>query len=275
VEVLISKTIKIGPHPYISVDYYGQGEAVFLLHGIGGNKRNWDDNVLDLAKYHKVITWDTRGYGASDDYNGAFKFSDAANDLFKVFDFFGIDRAHIIGLSMGARIACWFYDKYPERVKSLVLCDTNFGSKGFSEDEKKKFINSRTKPLKEGKTFKDFSYVVARSLIGDKQNEGALQKLIDSLNLLRKESYLKTVDSFAYHDNLDCFSNIKVPSLVLVGELDRLTPPKVAEKIFKKIEGARFYIVKGAGHLINIEKPEIFNNYVIGFLRDMVHESGS
>ena len=83
------------------------------------------------------------------------------------------------------------------------------------------------------------------------------------------------MDSFVYHDNLDCFSNIKVPSLVLVGELDRLTSPKVAEKISQKIEGARFYIVKGAGHLINIEKPEIFNNYVIGFLRDMVHKSGS
>ena len=243
-----------------------------MLHGIGGNKRNWDDNISELSKSHQVIAWDARGYGASDDYEGPFKFSDAANDLLKVLDFFGSDRAHLIGLSMGARIACWFYDKYPERVKSLVLCDTNFGSKGFSEDEKIEFINSRAKPLREGKKFRDFSPLIAQSLIGDKQDEKALKKLIDSLNLLRKESYLKTVDSFVHRDNLDSFRAIKVPSLVLVGELDRLTPPKIAERISRQIEGATFNIVPGSGHLINIENPEIFNNYVIGFLRYIVHD---
>ena len=245
-----------------------------MLHGIGGNKRNWDDNIVELSKNNQVISWDARGYGASDDYEGPFKFSDAANDLLKVLDFFGIDSAHLIGLSMGARIACWFYEKYPKRVKSLVLCDTNFGSKGFSENEKLDFINSRATPLREGKKFRDFSPLIARSLIGDKQDEKALQKLVDSLNLLRKDSYLKTVDSFVHRDNLGSFSAIKVPSLVLVGELDRLTPPKIAEKISRQIEGSTFNVVHGAGHLINIEKPEIFNNYVIDFLRDMVHESG-
>tara|TARA_B100000579_G_C22781070_1_gene829335 strand:- start:72 stop:812 length:741 start_codon:yes stop_codon:yes gene_type:complete len=245
-----------------------------LLHGIGGNKRNWDDNIVELSKSNQVISWDARGYGASDDYEGPFKFSDAANDLLKVLDFFGTDSAHLIGLSMGARIARWFYEKYPKRVKSLVLCDTNFGSKGFSENEKLDFINSRATPLREGKKFRDFSPFIARSLIGDKQDEKALQKLVDSLNLLRKDSYLKTVDSFVHRDNLESFSAIKVPSLVLVGELDRLTPPKIAEKISRQIEGSTFNVVHGAGHLINIEKPEIFNNYVIDFLRDMVHDSG-
>ena len=60
----------------------------------------------------------------------------------------------------------------------------------------------------------------------------------------------------------------------LVGELDKLTPPKMARKISRQIKGSTFNVVHGAGHLINIEKPEIFNNYVIDFLRDMVHGSG-
>tara|TARA_B100000029_G_scaffold422141_1_gene428718 strand:+ start:174 stop:989 length:816 start_codon:yes stop_codon:yes gene_type:complete len=271
VEGLIFKTIKIGPDPHISVDYLGEGETVFLLHGIGGNKRNWAENISAIAKNHKVIAWDTRGYGASDDYEGPFNFSDAARDLAKVLDFFGCDTAHLVGLSMGARIACWFYKAYPERVKSLVLCDTNFGSKGFSEDEKAEFVNSRTKPLIEGKNISDFSHLIAQSLIGNKQDQKALKKLIDSLNLLRKESYLKTVESFISRDNLEAFSEIAVPSLVLVGELDRLTPPEIAEKISWSIKDSRFRIVKGAGHLINIEQPEVFNNCILSFLKDLGH----
>ena len=116
--------------------------------------------------------------------------------------------------------------------------------------------------------------MIAQSLIGDKQDDKALQKLIDFLNLLRKESYLKTVDSFIHRDNLESFSAIKVPSLVLVGELDRLTPPKIAEKISRQIEGATFNIEQGVGHLINIGNPAIFNNYAIGFLKDMLHDLG-
>ena len=255
--------------PHISVDYAGNGEAVFLLHGIGGNKRNWDDNVPFFAKHFKVIAWDTRGYGLSDDYVGPFKFTDVANDLLRVIDFFKSDKVHLVGLSMGARIACWFYNQYPKRVKSLTLCDTNFGSAGFSEDEKREFINSRARPLKEGKKFKDFSHLVAKSLIGDESNQKVLHKLISSLNALRKESYLKTVNSFVSTDHLDIFREIKVPCLVLVGEQDRLTPPKVSKQISKLIPGSKFNVVKGAGHLINIEKPEIFNKYVLSFLRNL------
>ena len=125
----------------------------------------------------------------------------------------------------------------------------------------------------EGKTFKDFSHLVAQSLIGNKQNIKALKKLINSLNSLRKESYLKTVEAFVSMDNLDSFSEIKVPSLILVGELDSLTPPTIAEEISRQIIGSRLKIVKGAGHLINIEKPAIFNKYVLNFLKDVGYES--
>ena len=265
----ILSTVKVGPDPRISVDYYGKGETVFLLHGIGGNKRNWDDNIVEIAKTHKVIAWDARGYGASDDYEGPFKFSDAADDLLKVLDYFECKKTHLIGLSMGARIACWFYNKYPNRVRSMVLCDTNFGSKDFSEEEKFEFINSRAKPLKNGKKFEEFSHLVARSLIGNQLDQAVLKKVIKSLNLLRKDSYLKTIESFVYYDDLDIFQEINVPSLVLVGDLDRLTPKEIAKKIANKITDSNLKIIRGAGHLINIENPKIFNHYILKFLKDL------
>ena len=167
---------------------------------------------------------------------------------------------------MGARIACWFYEKYPKKVKTLVLCDTNLGSNGFSKEEKEEFVSLRSKPFEQGMRIEQFSPMIAKSLIGDSNNKKALNKLISSLNLLRKDSYIKTVKSFISEDWLNNFSKIAVPCLVMVGELDDLTPPSVAKEIDALIPYSQLKIIEGAGHLINIEKPMIFNEYVFKFL---------
>ena len=177
-----------------------------------------------------------------------------------------IQKINLVGLSMGARIACWFYEKYPNKVKTLVLCDTNFGSSGFSKEEKEEFVSLRSKPFEQGMRIEQFSEAIAKSLIGDSTNKNVLSKLISSLNLLRKDSYIKTVRSFISDDWLNNFSTIRVPCLVMVGELDNLTPPSVAKEIDALIPNSQLKIIKGAGHLINIEKPKIFNELVLNFL---------
>ena len=244
----------------------GKGDHVIFLHGIGGNKRNWDDNLKYLSQKFRLITWDTRGYGDSEDYFGSFNFEDVVEDLSKVLLDLKIQKINLVGLSMGARIACWFYEKYPNKVKTLVLCDTNFGSMDFSKEEKKEFISLRSKPFEQGMRIEQFSPMIAKSLIGNYNNKDALSKLISSLNLLRKDSYIKTVRSFISEDCLNNFSKIKVPCLVMVGELDKLTPPSIAEEINALIPNSRLKIIEGAGHLINIEKPKIFNKSILNFL---------
>ena len=102
------KSIKIGKSPSISVDYAGEGEMLIFLHGIGGNKKNWKDNLYFFSDKFLSVAWDTRGYGESDDYEGALKFDDILDDLKKVLDFFNKDKAHIVGLSMGGQIATLF-----------------------------------------------------------------------------------------------------------------------------------------------------------------------
>ena len=134
-------SIKIGSKPSISGDYSGQGEMVLFLHGIGGNKNNWKNNINFFSKNFLTVAWDTRGYGDSDDYNGELDFNDVLDDLKKVIDFFNKNKAHIVGLSMGGQIATLFYDKYPNYVKTLTLCDTHFGLSNLSPNEIEKFIN--------------------------------------------------------------------------------------------------------------------------------------
>ena len=88
---------------------------------------------------------------------GSFNFEDVVEDLNKVLLDLKIQKINLVGLSMGARIACWFYEKYPNKVKTLVLCDTNFGSGGFSKEEKEEFVSLRTKPFEQGMRIEQFS----------------------------------------------------------------------------------------------------------------------
>ncbi|MDA7579419.1 alpha/beta hydrolase [Alphaproteobacteria bacterium] len=259
-------SIKIGSKPSISVDYSGQGEMVLFLHGIGGNKKNWKNNINFFSKNFLTVAWDTRGYGDSDDYNGELNFDNILDDLKKVIDFFKKTRAHIVGLSMGGQIATLFYDKYPNYVKTLTLCDTHFGLSNLSPTEIEKFINLRKEPLLNGKVPKDIAPSVASTLIGDTNNISAYNQLVESMSLLHKESYLKTIESSMRTEHRHIFKNIKVPTLIMVGELDTLTPPSMSKSIMNEIKGSYLKIIPKAGHLINIEEPDIFNQNLIQFL---------
>jgi 3-oxoadipate enol-lactonase len=259
-------SIKIGSKPSISVDYSGQGEMVLFLHGIGGNKKNWKNNINFFSKNFLTVAWDTRGYGDSDDYNGELDFDNILDDLKKVIDFFKKTRAHIVGLSMGGQIATLFYDKYPNYVKTLTLCDTHFGLSNLSPTEIEKFINLRKEPLLNGKVPKDIAPSVASTLIGDNNNISAYNQLVESMSLLHKESYLKTIESSMRTEHRHIFKNIKVPTLIMVGELDTLTPPSMSKSIMNEIKGSYLKIIPKAGHLINIEEPDIFNQNLIQFL---------
>ena len=257
----------ISTQPKISIKYDGKGDLLIFLHGIGGNKDNWDLNLSTLSKYFLCVAWDTRGYGESEDYKGKLFFNDIINDLLNIYKYFGKKKAHIVGLSMGGQIACLFYEKHPNKIQSMVLCDTHFGLGNLEKKEINKFIRSRKKPLLEGLQPKDIAIPVSQSLVGNLNNETAIQELVNSMSKLHKESYLKTIDASmsTFHDHV--FPQIKIPTLILVGEKDTLTPPSMAWKIHKLIKNSKFSIIEEAGHLINIENPKAFNHKVLQFLK--------
>ena len=259
-------SIKIGNKPSISVDYSGQGEMILFLHGIGGNKKNWKNNISFFSKQFLTVALDTRGYGESDDYNGELDFNDVLDDLKKVIDFFEKDKAHIVGLSMGGQIATLFYNKYPSYVKTLTLCDTHFGLSNLSPTEIEKFINLRKEPLINGKEPKDIAPIVASTLIGDINNKSAYEQLVNSMELLHKESYLKTIETSMRTEHRHVFKTIDVPTFIMVGELDTLTPPSMSKEIMKEIKNSRLSIIPNAGHLSNIENPKVFNQKLLEFL---------
>ena len=119
--------------PRISYKEIGNGPPVIFLHGIGGNHSNWNNQQYYISDMFVAISWDARGYGDSDDYKGPLKFSDFSEDLLRLLNSRKIDKAHFVGLSMGARILMDFFPKYRHRVATLVLCDFFFVSRQYHQ----------------------------------------------------------------------------------------------------------------------------------------------
>jgi len=133
----------IGPPPRLAVDRTGEGPLVVFLHGIGGNRTNWRDQVGAFTAHYTAAAWDARGYGASDDYAGPLAFDDFAADLRRVLDHYGVRRAHLVGLSMGGRIAMRFYFLHPPRVATLTLCDTHRGFASLTAEQRTEYVRLR------------------------------------------------------------------------------------------------------------------------------------
>ena len=259
-------TVLVPGPPRIALDHVGAGPLAIFLHGIGGNRTNWLDQLGEFGRYFHAAAWDARGYGNSDDYEGALDFGDFAGDLRRVLDYFNAGRAHLIGLSMGGVIALDFAERFPNRVATLTLCDSLPGFTHLSEAQRAEFIRLRQEPLLAGKEPSDMAPAVARSLLSKNPRAGAYERLVASMAALHKQSYLKTIAGTVNYARRFELENIAAPTHVVVGGEDTLTPPALSREMARRIPGARLTIIEGAGHLSNIEQPEAFNRAVLDFL---------
>ena len=259
--------IRIDGPPALSAASHGTGDQLIVfLHGIGGNSRNWARQLAFFGVLARAVAIDARGYGDSDDFEGPTQFSDWVGDLLRVVDHFSVAKAHIVGLSIGGRVAQRFALAHPDRVASLALADTRSETKSErTAEQRAAFYNARAKPILEGKTMADIAPAVAKSLMGPKAGQDVLDQLVDSMTRIRPQAYLKAIAANLDEDYAGDLSSIAVPTLVLVGADDRLTPPALGRQLSKDIPGSEYVELPDAGHLSNIEQPDAFNEALRAF----------
>jgi 3-oxoadipate enol-lactonase len=262
------KTEVIAGEPRIAVDHLGAGQLAVFLHGIGGNRTNWHDQLPDFGRQFHAVSWDARGYGDSDDYEGPLDFGDFARDLVRVIDRFGASRAHLVGLSMGGVIAIDFATRFGDRLASLTLCDSMPGFGHLTPAQRREFIRLRQEPLLAGQEPRDIAPAVARTLLSKSPRPGCFERLVASMTALHKESYIKTITGSVNYARPLVLESIAAPVLVVVGDEDALTPPATARELARRIQGAQMTVIERAGHLSNIEQPEAFNRTVLSFLME-------
>ena len=263
-----AKSLHIGTFPRIAIDYIGEGPLVIFLHGIGGDRSTWAHQLAAFAKAgYCAAAWDTRGYGDSDDYDGPLSFTDIANDLARVIDAFAVDKAHIVGTSMGGRISLEFFANHPMRFATLTLVGVHASFGSLSPAKQKEFVAARSKPLIEGGLEPaDMARGAIDRLVGENASEDARRRAIAAMSRLHKHSYVKTVEATTQFNREHVLAEIDVPTLVIGGEFDPLTTPEMTRKIAAGIRSAEYHMIYDVGHLGNLENPVEFNRLLDQFL---------
>jgi 3-oxoadipate enol-lactonase len=265
------QTLIVPSSPALALSHAGSGPGVLFLHGIGGNRSNWFDQVEFLAAHgFHAAALDFRGYGESADYEGPLDFAaDFSNDALRALDALGMEQAHIVGLSMGGRVARWFHALHPQRVASLTLANTQPGFDAFGAQATEDFVAARLSPLMAGQEPADIAHELARGLIGVSAVPGAYERLVASMAALHRTSYMKTVRASVEQDRGFDLSTLKAPTMVLASAEDKLYTPQLAQGMAQKIPGARFTLLPRGGHLSNMEQPALFNAALLAFLSSL------
>ena len=261
------ETLFVAGKPRIAIDQQGSGEVLLFVHGIGGNRTNWSEQLEFFAPRFRAVAIDVRGWGLSEDYDGPLDFDDVTADIARVLAHLGAADCHIVGLSMGDLIAQHVLWRQPQIIRSAVFADTSAGP-GEEHDALwiEEFLRLRKAPLLSGLTPADIAPTVARSLAAPNAPASSTKRLEESIAALHKESYLKALDYVSnYKRKLD-HTAVTIPVHVMVGEFDQLTPLKQAQSLAARFGNCAVGLVPAGGHLSNMDNASAFNQQLDAFL---------
>jgi len=262
--------------PRLAFERAGTGESIVFLHGIGGNRHNWRSQIAHFRLRFQAVAWDARGYGASDDYSGPLEFRNFSEDLVRLLDALEVERAHMVGLSMGGRILMDFGARFPDRVSSLVIaCAFPSFTGGLSQAQQKEFQRLRKERIQRGEPLAEIAPSLCASLLGPAASEDARQAVLESILALHPASYLKALEAAETFDRTVEITRIQAPTLLMYGELDRLVTPLLGKEVNALMPKADYDVIGGVGHLINIEQPSEFNSRVERFIRHHARSIGA
>jgi pimeloyl-ACP methyl ester carboxylesterase len=244
----------------------GKGEPVVLIHGGQLDSRMWDDQFDLFAKRYRVLRYDVRGYGGSP--RGDRPYSDA-EDLAALLDYVGMPKTHLVGLSLGGRIALDFALLRPQRVASLTLSGPGLAGfdTTFTEEDGRMFAILMA-------ARDDGPDKAAELWLRDPYMAPAMEhaRLVPRLRLLARENASEWLaNPFLQRSPrppaAKRLGDIKAPTLLLIGGRDTKRSKEIVAALAKGIAGAKKVEFPKAGHMLNMEEPEAFNRAVLEFLR--------
>lgn len=258
----------------VAYDDNGAGSPVVLLHGFPFNRSLWHKQTSELSSY-RVVTPDLRGHGETDVTVGTVTMEAMARDVVALLDHLGIDRAVIAGLSMGGYVALALARLFPQRVGALVLADTR--AQDDTEEARQNRAVQAENAVKEG----------MKPIV-----DGMLPKLVAPNTLSNRPDVVENVRKMMMNtppegaaaalrgmavrqDHREFLTQLSVPTLVIVGREDQITPLADSELMHEKISGSRLEIIDGAAHVSNLEQVEQFNYALLSFLREIERKAAT
>lgn len=246
----------------------GEGEPLVLIMGFGADGNVWEKHVQAYEKHFKCILIDNRGVGQSDQPKGPYHTAMMAEDVIAVMDHAGIEKARVAGISMGGAIAQQLTLNFPDRVRCIALISTwpvfNNYAKTVYENLKKLRVTSKPE---------DFMELLQLWIFAPPFYEAGMEDLKEGQNGAAnnpkpqtQEGFEGQLDACIKHDVVDRLPEIKVPTLITVGDMDIFTPPAFSKILHEGIKDSIYVNFPEGGHVHHWEDLERFNQVTTEFL---------
>lgn len=261
------------PHAKISdinmyYEIHGEGEPLVLITGLSSDHKTWLPFLPAFTNNYRVLIMDNRGIGDTEYPDAPFSVDDMAYDTANLMDTLEIENAHVIGHSLGGRIAQKLVLNYPEKVKSLILCATSASQPKRS----KLMLNTIANEVNNGMSIGALLKVMMAISFSEKsfENIDAINERIDlrveGLSSDYAKNFARQVQASADYDTRAELNQIEVPTMVLAAENDFIFPLEFVKELADGINGAKFTIINGARHSLILEKPQEFIKLALCFL---------
>jgi 3-oxoadipate enol-lactonase len=238
----------------------GSGEAmpIVFLHGVGSDKSVWHPQLAHFGRTRRAIAFDYPGYGDSDPAPSGTTRDDFADAIISAMHELGVDRAHICGLSLGGVVAIAMHHADANRCASLILADTFAAHPNGLAIYERSIDGSRDLPA--------MAEARVDVLLAQPADPNVRREVVETMSRIDPAAYRIGAEAVWLADQRDRVQEIQVPTLVLVGDQDLVTPVDLSNELIDLVRHGRMQVIAGAGHLGNIEKPAEFNHIVEQFI---------
>lgn len=232
---------------------------ILFLHGVGSDKSVWRPQLDCFGQERQTLAFDYPGYGDSEPVPEETTRDDYAAAILSAMRGLGVERAHVCGLSLGGIVAIAMSAAQPEACASLILADSfAVHPDGQAIYDRSIAASSDLRALAEGRV---------DVLLAQPADPQVRRDVIETMARIDPAAYRAGARAVWLADQRSRSHDIRVPTLVICGTADKVTPPALSRELAQLIPGARYEPVEGAGHLANIEQPELFNTLVGAFIR--------
>ncbi len=239
---------------------------IVFIHGFPFNHQMWKPQLEVVGKSYRAIAYDVRGHGDSYVGDGQYTIEGHVDDLIALLDFLKIKKTVVVALSMGGYIALRALERIPERFAAAVLCDTRSEADG-NEGKLKRFASVAAVKKTGSAAFADGFVKAVFAAEALQKIPNAVEEIRTAIRRTPELSIAGTQLALASRtDTTASLPNIKIPTMILVGEFDVTTPPSASEAMHKQIPGSELHIIPHAAHMSNIENPGFFNEKLMSFL---------